>query len=182
MMMDKKNMAVFVSGFGSNLNVFLENKERFKTLLVVSSTPKAYALVRAGEHRVESWVLDKPVCWDKTHERLKERNIDLIFLAGFMKILPSRFVELWRDRLFNLHPSLLPKYKGLESIKRAYETGDDIGVSIHHVTARVDAGQIVDQQMAVAKKEISKLSLEQVTEKVHQKEHRMVQDWIDRYT
>ena len=178
---EKKNIAVFVSGFGSNLNVFLKNKKRFKTLLVVSSNPKAYALERAREHQVESWVLDKPVSWDQFQKRLIKRNVDLIFLAGFMKILPPRFVELWENRLFNLHPSLLPKYKGLESIKRAYEAGDDIGVSIHHVTAQVDEGKIVDQQVAVTKKEGLRLSLEQVTEKVHQKEHQMVQDWIDRY-
>ena len=91
-------------------------------------------------------------------------------------------VERWKGCLFNLHPSLLPKYKGLQSIQRAYEDKEDIGVSIHHVTALVDEGSIVDQQMAVAKGEVSLLCLEQVTERVHQKEHQMVQDWIDQYT
>ncbi len=181
-MIAKKNMAVFVSDFGSNLSVFLKNKERFKTLLVVSSNPKAYALIRAENHRVESWVLDKPIPWNKLHKKLEKRDIDLIFLAGFMKILPPHFVEAWKNRLFNLHPSMLPGHKGLDSIQRAYKAGDDIGVSIHHVTAQVDAGAIVDQQVAVTCDEVSRISLEQATKKVHQREHQMVQNWIDHYT
>lgn len=180
--MIKKNLAVFVSGFGSNLNIFLENKKRFKTLLVVSSNPKAYALIRAKNHQVESWILDQLIDWNKLRKKLHERNIDLIFLAGFMKILPAHFVEHWKNRLFNLHPSMLPKYKGLDSIKKAYEAKDDIGVSIHHVTARIDTGKIVDQQLAVTSKEIPDISFEQATKKVHQKEHEMVQNWIDQYT
>ena len=180
--MDKKNVAVFVSGFGSNLNVFLKNKKRFKTLLVVSSNPKAYALERAKAHQVKNWILDKPISWDKLHKRLDERNIDLIFLAGFMRVLPPQFVKAWKDHLFNLHPSMLPRYKGLDSIKKAYEAEDNIGVSIHRVTDQVDAGEIVDQQVAVTCTEVSGISLEQATKRVHQQEHQMVQNWIDRYT
>ena len=86
-----KNLAVFISGHGSNLNIFLKNKQRFKSLLVVSSNPKAYGLVRAKNHQVESWVLDPVICWEDLHHRLVERNVDLVFLAGFMKILPAHF-------------------------------------------------------------------------------------------
>ena len=77
---------------------------------------------------------------------------------------------------------LYPKYKGLHSIEKAYKAGDNIGVSIHHVTARVDAGEIVDQQVAVTGEEVLKISLEQATERVHQKEHQMVQNWIEQHT
>ena len=177
----KKNLAVFVSGFGSNLNIFLKNKECFQSLIVVSSKPKAYALVRAEEHGVESLVLDKIILWDQLQKTLEKKKTDLIFLAGFMKILPPLFVKSWEGRLYNLHPSMLPKYKGLDSIKRAYEAKDSIGVSIHHVTEQVDGGKILDQQVAVTEKEVLEISLEKAEEKVHEKEHQMVQDWIERF-
>ena len=178
----KKNLAVFVSGFGSNLNIFLKNKERFQSLVVVSSNPKAYALVRAKEHGVESLVLDKIILWDQLQKTLEEKKTDLIFLAGFMKILPPFFVKSWKGRLYNLHPSMLPKYKGLNSIKRAYRAKDSMGVSIHHVTEQIDEGEVLDQQVAVTKKEVLEISLEKAEEKVHKKEHQMVQSWIDRFT
>lgn len=177
--MAKKNLAVFISGHGSNLNVFLENKDKFQNLFVVSSNQEAYGLVRAKNHQVESLILDKKINWEKLHTELRERKIDLIFLAGFMKIVPASFVKLWEGRIYNLHPSLLPKYKGLNAIKQAYEAQDDIGVSIHHVVPEVDAGEIVDQKIAIKKENLNKISLDEATEQAHKQEHKMVKAWIE---
>ena len=178
----KKSIAVFFSGFGSNLEVFLQNKEQFKKVFAVGSNPKAYGWTRVKEHKVSHLLLPKPIEWPKLHEVLLQESCDFIFLAGFMKILPSQFVEDWEGKLFNLHPSLLPKYKGLKAIEQAYQAGDDIGVSIHHVTAELDAGPLVDQQLAVQKEDLGTLSLDQVKQRVHKLEHQMVTQWIQRFS
>lgn len=180
--MNSRHVAVFISGHGSNFQIFLDNKKRFKSLFVVSNKPDAYGLTRALENRVESLVLPKPINWTALTEELERRQTEVIFLAGFMKILPPEFIKSWEGRLFNLHPSMLPKYKGLKAIERAYEAKDNIGVSIHHVVPEVDAGRVVDQQIALTASQYENMSLEEVTEKVHELEHEMVQAWIKTYT
>lgn len=175
----KKNLAVFFSGYGSNLNIFLQNKSRFGHLLAVSSNPDAYGVERAKAQNVECLILPKPIDWESLHDELIQQDIQLLFLAGFLKILPAPFVEKWPGRIFNLHPSKLPDYKGLNSIEKAYQAGDNIGVTIHQVVAELDSGPIVAQQIAVTKKQIPKLSLEEATQKTHECEHQMVQAWID---
>lgn len=177
--MAKKKLAVFISGYGSNLNIFLQNKSQFSDLLVVSSNPEAYGLQRAKASEVDSLVFPKPVDWGGLQKALETRGIELVFLAGFMVILPPTFVQRWQGRLFNLHPSLLPKYKGLHSIKRAYEAGDEIGVTIHEVTAEVDSGRIVAQKIAVTREETTQIGLEEAIARTHSCEHQLVQSWID---
>ncbi len=177
--MSSINLAVFVSGHGSNLEVFLQNKQQFQSLWVVSSNAEAHGLTRASNHGVESHVLPKNIDWQALHEALESRNIDKIFLAGFMKIVPASFVEKWHGRLFNLHPSLLPNYKGLRAIERAHADGEAVGVTIHHVVAAVDAGDIVLQDCAVSKEAVVNMDLEAVIERTHAKEHELVQAWID---
>lgn len=174
----KKNLAVFISGQGSNLEILLQNKNKFEGFLVVSSSPKAFGLQRAQNHQAENLTLNNPINWDDLQEILQERSIDLIFLAGFMKIVPSEFVSQWRGRIFNLHPSMLPKFKGLRAIERAFESGEDVGVTIHHVVPEVDAGEIVLQEIAVPAAQFSQLTLSEVVERTHQKEHELVQKWV----
>lgn len=177
----KKPVAVFISGFGSNLNVFLERKELFESLFVVSSNPKAYGLERTKKYLVPFAVLDPKINWDQLDEKLHQHNIDTIFCAGFMKIIPASFIEKWQGKLFNLHPSLLPKYKGLKAIERAFEAKDDIGVTIHHVSAEVDSGASVLQKVALKKEELYGFSLEEATRRVQSLEHQLVAQWIELY-
>jgi phosphoribosylglycinamide formyltransferase-1 len=178
----KKNLAVFISGQGTNLEVILKNKVRFNKVFVVSSKPDAFGLTRAAHHEVPSKTLDTKIDWQDLQYQLEAESTDLIFMAGFMKILPESFIKNWEGRLFNLHPSLLPKYRGLNAIERAYKAQDDIGVSIHHVVAEVDAGQVVLQKVAVAKDQLPGMSLEQVTEAVHKLEHQLVYRWLVDFT
>ena len=117
-----KKLAVFISGQGSNLSVFLQNKNRFEKILVVSSRAEAYGLEKAKRFGVETLILDKKIDWEELHTNLESQGIDVLFLAGFMKIVPGSFVDRWKGKLFNLHPSLLPEYKGLKSIERAYKS------------------------------------------------------------
>ncbi len=176
--MQKKRLAVFISGFGSNLNVFLENKDHFKDILVISSNPKAYGLQRAKDFQVESHTLNSPIQWDDLHQFLILKKIDFIFLAGFMKILPPEFIKLWTGRIHNLHPSLLPAFKGLKAIERAYEAGSSIGVSIHEVSEELDSGRLILQKKVIDGEEVQKMSLKEAVEQTHKAEHSLVLEWI----
>ncbi len=177
----KPSLAIFISGQGSNLEIILQNKDKFSSLWVVSSNPQAFGLQRAKNHEVESFVLDKPIDWTSLQNKLEQKKVDGLFLAGFMKIVPASFVAAWNDRMFNLHPSLLPKYKGLKAIEKAYAAQDDVGVTIHRVAPAVDSGEILLQDVAVTGAEIGGLTLQDVTDRVHQKEHELVQTWVDQF-
>lgn len=179
--MPKARVAVFISGFGSNLNVFLQRREQFERLLVVSSNPEAYGLERAREVGVDSLTLPTPIHWEVLSETLGKEDLHWIFLAGFMKILPASFVTQWSPHLFNLHPSLLPKYKGLKAIERAFEAKDDLGVSIHRVVPEVDSGEVVLQKGALEANRLEDFTLEEATAEVHRVEHQLVGQWIDKF-
>lgn len=177
----KKSLAVFVSGFGSNLQVFIDQKQVWDKLLVISSKADAQAVSRAKEAELPVEVLEKSIDWEKLHQTLLENKIDLVFLAGFMRIVPGEFISKWEGKMFNLHPSMLPKYKGLKAIEQAFEAQDDVGVSIHHVVPEVDSGEIVLQEVAVTGAEAMSLTLENVKEMTHNKEHQLVSQWIEKY-
>ncbi len=180
-MAELKRGAIFISGWGSNLQVFLDQKDQFKSLLVVSSSQKAFGLKRAKDHNVDTLVLGSPIDWQGLTEALISKEIDFIFCAGFMKIIPASFLNQWENPIYNLHPSLLPKYKGLKAIERAYEENDDIGVSIHTLVAEVDSGQVVLQDKVLEKDSYSEKSVDEVRELIQQKEHQMVSLWIEKY-
>ncbi|HEX7003113.1 MAG TPA: phosphoribosylglycinamide formyltransferase [Trueperaceae bacterium] len=146
-------IAVFASGRGSNLrallNAFGPRDDLGRVVLVVSDKPRAKALERAREAGVEA----KHIAWSD-RERfeaeatalLDEREVDLVCLAGFMRLLSRGFVERYRDRLLNIHPSLLPSFRGLHPQRQALEAGaTETGCTIHFVDAGVDTGEIVLQ-------------------------------------
>lgn len=166
--------AVFVSGLGSNLAALLEIRDKYPMALVVSSKESAYAVTRAREAQVPVQILPTPIDWAQVLKHLEEAQITHIFLAGFMKVLPQNFLQNWDKPILNLHPSLLPDYPGLKSIERAYNDRADIGVTIHHVTEAVDDGEILLQEKVFDGEQAQSLSLEEVTKSVHQVEHRLV--------
>lgn len=176
-----KTLAVFISGQGSNLSVFLQNKNKFKDLVVVSSKEGAFGLKKAERFSVKTTVLSPSVDWEELDEQLKSWGVDLIFLAGFMKIVPESFIQKWDGKLFNLHPSLLPKYKGLKSIERAYSDRASVGASIHKVTAEVDGGEILFQDEAVSAESIKDHSLSQVEFYTHVCEQKLLRQWIEKW-
>lgn len=178
----KKNLAVFISGQGSNLEVILNQKQAFQSVLVVSSRKEAYGLTRAKNHQVPSIVLEPKIDWSQLNSQLKAHQIDLIFLAGFMKIVPPDFVSSWQDRIFNLHPSWLPEFKGLKAIERAYEQKVGVGVTIHAVSSELDSGPILLQEWAVTRDEIAGLTLQEVIERTHQREHQLVSRWVELFS
>ncbi|ANP44760.1 phosphoribosylglycinamide formyltransferase [Candidatus Viadribacter manganicus] len=152
--MSKKRVAVLISGRGSNLQALLDaDQSAYEVVLVVSNVPGAAGLERARAAGVEALELDhKP--YGKNREAferdldalLVQRNIQLVALAGFMRVLTSFFVRAWTGRLVNIHPSLLPKFPGTKTHERALEAGEtEHGATVHLVVDEVDAGEIIGQ-------------------------------------
>ena len=166
--------AVFISGRGSNLASLLERSDEIEIALVVSSKPGASGLAKARRAGVATDVLAKKINWDDVQSKLLENRISHICLAGFMKLVPATFVANWKGRLINLHPSLLPKYPGLESITAAYNAGDEVGVTVHEVDEGVDTGKIILQQRCMKRTETQATSLAAVEFAVHVTEQRLL--------
>ncbi|UAT43260.1 phosphoribosylglycinamide formyltransferase [Anaplasmataceae bacterium AB001_6] len=149
----KKKVAVFISGTGSNLLSLLKscrsNQFPAKIVLVVSNKSDAFGINYAKDFSVDTLILESlsmEVFEKKVQSVLDSNSIEIICLAGFMKILSADFVEKWKDKIINIHPSILPSFKGLNAQKQAHNYGVKvIGCTVHYVTANVDAGQIITQ-------------------------------------
>lgn len=138
--------AVFISGSGSTLQSLLEMQHQFEIALVVSNQPKALGLLKAKRFGKPTLVVENPIDYKALHQKLIDSRIERIFLAGFMKIIPARFIEKWQGRIMNIHPSLLPLYPGLNSAMKSWQDQSDMGVSIHEVNDQMDQGRIFLQQ------------------------------------
>jgi formyltetrahydrofolate-dependent phosphoribosylglycinamide formyltransferase len=150
----KKRVAVLISGRGTNLQALMDAKQdAYEVVLVVSNVAGAEGLERARRAGVEALAIDhKTFGKDRqAFERaldtaLRARNIDIVALAGFMRVLTPFFVSAWKGRLVNIHPSLLPKYPGTNTHERVLAAGDaEHGVTVHLVVEEVDAGKILGQ-------------------------------------
>jgi phosphoribosylglycinamide formyltransferase 1 len=124
-----------------------------RTVLVLANNPDATGLVRARELGVETAVVDHRLFHGDRlafeaalHQTLKDAQPDILCLAGFMRILSADFIDQWSGRMINIHPSLLPKYRGLGTHSRALEAGDEThGCTVHEVTAQLDDGPVLGQ-------------------------------------
>lgn len=181
-----KRLAVFASGSGTNLQAIIravrQGKIKAKIVLVVSDRRKAYALTRA--RRVKIPVLYLPVkgfrsrtAYDKEVVRhLRKHKVDYVVLAGFMRLISPYFVRQYRHRILNLHPALLPSFKGTEGIKDALDYGVKItGPTVHFVDEKLDHGPIILQ--AAVKVEDSDTE-ETLAKKIHREEHRIYPEAI----
>ena len=123
--------------------------DAYRVVLVASDKPDAPGLAWAAAQGVETWSLSpkgigKPAYEAALTERLEAAGTELIALAGYMRLLSDAFVERWRGRILNIHPSLLPRYKGLDTHARALAAGDAVaGCSVHVVTEELDAGEVL---------------------------------------
>jgi phosphoribosylglycinamide formyltransferase-1 len=150
-MPDPKRVAVLISGRGSNMRALVENAIAYDIALVASNKPDAEGLAWARSRGLATWSLDSKRMAREEYDRLLSKVLDdhrvgTIALAGFMRILSPWFVEEWRGRIVNIHPSLLPKYRGLETHARAIAAGEQMsGCSVHLVTEELDAGEILGQ-------------------------------------
>lgn len=139
----KRNWAVFISGTGSNLSGLMELGFLNPIRLVVSSNAQAYGIKKAKRYGMATKILSPKIDWQDVLLDLEAYAISHIFLAGFMKILPASFIQRWQKPIVNIHPSLLPLYPGLHSIKRSFQEKGPMGCSLHKVIAQVDCGQVI---------------------------------------
>ena len=150
----KINTAVFISGSGSNLNSIIKNslKKNFpiKTSLVISNNKNAYGINYAKNNKIKFKIINskKMINFEnKTLIILKKNNIKLICLAGFMKVLSDKFIKDFKYKILNIHPSLLPKYKGLNTHKRVLKNKEKFsGCTVHYVTNKLDSGRVILQK------------------------------------
>lgn len=176
-----KNIAVLVSGNGTNLQKIMDAVKsgalKACLTLVISDQEKAFALKRARKAGVRNILLDpKEFLTREDFERklvelLKREKIDLVVLAGFMRILSPYFVKQFKNRIVNIHPALLPAFKGARAIKDAWQYGVRVtGVTVHLVDEKVDHGPIVAQEaLEIREGE----SVEVLERKIHKLEHRI---------
>ena len=148
--MVKKNACVFISGKGSNLKRIFLNSIQYNfpinIKLVVSSTYKAYGLNIARKMGIPFLIFDNNnfLSEKKLLVELKKKNISLILLAGYMKVLTKSFLRSYRKNIFNVHPSLLPKHKGLNTYQKVLDSNDKkTGCTVHLVNEKLDAGKII---------------------------------------
>jgi phosphoribosylglycinamide formyltransferase-1 len=153
----KKRVAILISGRGSNMTALIEAAKASdypaEIVLVVSNRPDAPGLARARAAGVAATVIDHTAFGDKREaferaldDELRNNRIDLVCLAGFMRLLTPWFVARWSGRMLNIHPSLLPQFKGLDTHRRALEAGVKThGATVHFVVPDMDSGPIVVQ-------------------------------------
>ncbi|MGI9280379.1 MAG: phosphoribosylglycinamide formyltransferase [Endozoicomonas sp.] len=153
-MTDNNRVVVLLSGSGTTLQAILDqqNQYSYQVVGVLSNRPDAYGLERAQNASVDTLSLDHKLYASREQfdlelmQRIDGFNPDLIVLAGYMRILSSAFVEHYQGRLINIHPSLLPKHKGLNTYQSALDAGDkEHGTSVHYVTEELDSGSVVLQ-------------------------------------
>jgi phosphoribosylglycinamide formyltransferase-1 len=150
-MREPKRVAILISGRGSNMRALVEQAAAYEVVLVASNKPDADGLRWAKERGLRTWSLESKGIAKEDYDRqlsdaLEQNDVGTIALAGFMRILSPWFVEQWRGRIVNIHPSLLPKYRGLDTHARALEAGDAVaGCSVHIVTEELDAGEVLGQ-------------------------------------
>src|SRR5579884_1207608 len=150
-MHDPRRVGVLISGRGSNMRALAEKANGYRVVLIGSNKPQAPGLEWARERGLQTWAKDSKGVEKEQFDRelsrvLDEHAIGTIALAGFMRILSPWFVQRWSGRIVNIHPSLLPKYRGLDTHARAIEAGDAVsGCSVHVVTEELDAGEVLGQ-------------------------------------
>jgi phosphoribosylglycinamide formyltransferase 1 len=153
----KKRVAILISGRGSNMTALIEAAKAgdypAEIVLVVSNRPDAPGLAHARAAGVATAVIDHTAFGDKREaferaldDEMRSNRIDLVCLAGFMRLLTPWFVARWSGRMLNIHPSLLPQFKGLDTHRRALEAGvKRHGATVHFVVPEMDSGPIVVQ-------------------------------------
>ena len=172
----KTRTAVFISGKGSNLeNLIKFSKKKNSPIsvnLIISNTSYAKGLKYSRKYNIQKKIINfknKKLAEKKVFKFLLKKNIKLICLAGFMKILSKNFIKKFKGKIINIHPSLLPKYKGLNTHKKGIENNDIFaGCSVHFVTAKIDSGKIIIQKKVKIKKNDT---IDSLSKKVLKKEH-----------
>ncbi len=185
------NIAVLVSGSGTNLQAVIDAVSsgyiKAAVSLVVSDKKDAYALRRARHCGIETLFVDPKAFRSKEAfdseiiKHLRRRSVELVVLAGYMRLLTPHFVKSYEGRIMNIHPALLPSFKGTNGVKDALDYGVKItGPTVHFVTEEVDSGPIIAQAVVEISDDDTEDSLRQ---KIHKQEHiiypRAIKDFVE---
>jgi formyltetrahydrofolate-dependent phosphoribosylglycinamide formyltransferase len=187
-MADRVRVGVLVSGRGTNMVALSEYKRRearsYDLALVASNAPEARGLVVARRLGIPIWARSHKGIEREEFDHLldlalREADVEVVALAGYMRLLSSAFIARWKDRILNIHPSLLPAYKGLDTHRRALEAGEVwVGCSVHLVTDELDGGPVLAQaKVRVRERETA----EQLAERVLKEEHRLYPEALDKF-
>ncbi len=180
-------IAVFASGTGTNFDAILENinerKLSAKLALMVCDKPKALVVEKAKKAHVPSFVFNPKDYPDKAAydqailEQCQQHGVELIVLAGYMRIVSAVLLQAYPNRIINIHPSLLPAFKGKDAIKQAYEYGVKVmGVSVHYVNEDLDGGDIIAQRAF----NCEDMSLDEAENNIHAIEHQLYPQTIQK--
>ena len=172
---------VFASGNGTNLQAIIDavkaGEIKAELALVFSNNRKAHALKRAHDAGIKTLVMEpKDYTSKQSFERdlvihLRKAGIDFIVLAGYMRLLTPYFIKEFPEKILNVHPSLLPSFKGTEGIKDTFTFGSKVaGVTVHFVDDKMDHGPIINQEAVKVQEDDT---IETLTEKIHKLEHRL---------
>lgn len=183
------NIAVFASGRGSNFSAIIkavkQKKIKARLALLVCDNPQAGAILHAQKAGIKVALVRREDFSSKNDfesqiiTSIRAAKIDLIVLAGFMRMLSSSFVASFKNRIINIHPSLLPVFKGSTGIKDAFDYGAKVtGVTVHFVDEEMDHGPIILQQPLKVEEDDT---LEDLEEKIHKLEHRLYPQAIQLY-
>ena len=172
-----KKIAIFASGSGTNFEALVNEKyKNGEIVLLVCDKPNAYVIERAKNHNIPYAIFELKKFENKAKyeeaivNKLKEEKIDLVLLAGYMKIVDETLLNAYEGRIVNIHPALLPSFKGAHGIADAYNYGVKImGVTIHYVNKEVDGGKIIAQDCFHLNGE----TLDEAEEKIHAIEHKL---------
>jgi phosphoribosylglycinamide formyltransferase-1 len=185
------NIAVFCSGNGTNLQAIIDSQKKgyikAEIKLVISDVPGCYALTRAKNAGIKTIAVGRKDFKTKKDfeaeilEALKRENIGLIVLAGYMRMLSGDFINAYENKIMNLHPALLPSFKGMNGIKDAFEYGVKItGPTVHFVTLDMDAGPIILQSpVKVTEDDTEETLAEAVQEEEHKIYPRAIQLFVE---
>lgn len=175
------NIAVLASGRGSNLQAIVDNIEngylKARIAVVISDIGNAYALERAGKHGIEAVFIDpKRFATKESYEEevlrvLRNHDVQLVLLAGYMRIVGKTLLDAYKDRMLNIHPSLLPAFPGLHAQKQAFDHGVKVaGCTVHFVDEALDGGPIILQRCVEVKEDDD---ADMLAERILEQEHKI---------
>ncbi len=187
-MADKVRVAVLISGRGSNMQALAEYRRlvdtAYELVLVASNVPEARGLVLARRFGIKTWAqshkgLERAEFDRLMDSELRRHGVELIALAGYMRLLSPEFIRLWPGRILNIHPSLLPAYKGLDTHRRALLAGEEYsGCSVHIVTEELDDGPVLARARVKIR---GRDTAESLAARVLEQEHKLYPKALDAF-
>lgn len=188
----KRKLGILISGRGSNMQALVAESRApgspYDVALIASDKPEAPGLAWAAEQGIATFAQSPKGMSKAEYEAaidaaLRAANVEAIALAGYMRLLSDDFVARWRGRIVNIHPSLLPLYKGLDTHARAIDAGDSHGgCSVHVVTEELDGGEVLGQaRVPILPGDTPDMLAERVLVEEHRLYPRVVAEWLHRW-